>query len=291
MRLITRADLDGLACAAILHRHETIGELLLTHPQEILDGKIEITSEDIVANLPCDSRCAKCFDHRPLERRERGGVGGAQAEAASAAELVWRYYGQDPDFAELVRAASRLDSANLEPEDVLDPQGYVLFGYTLDARTGLGAFQSYFRSCIDWVSTMPIERILQQSEVRDRIRRMRDSEQSFRRALLDHSVLDGNVVVTDFRAYRPPPIGNRFLVYCLFPDANVSMRLHWGHDRRHLVAALGHSIFNRTCKTDVGELMTRYGGGGHERAGTAPLLVEEAEEKIEEILEVLKSSG
>jgi len=172
---------------------------------------------------------------------------------------------------------------------VLDPQGYVLFGYTLDARTGLGAFQSYFRSCIDWVSTMPIEQVLSQSEVRDRVRRMRDSEAGFRRALLAHSTVDGNVVITDFRAHRPPPIGNRFLVYCLFPDANVSLRLHWGHDRRHLVVAIGHSIFNRTCPTDVGALMARYGGGGHDRAGAAPLLVEEAEEQIEEIVAALKT--
>lgn len=291
MRLITRADLDGLACAALLQRHEKIDELLLTHPQEILDGRIQITDNDVIANLPCDPRCAKCFDHRPPERGAEGKVGGTREQAASAAELVWRYYGEDADFAELVEAASRLDSARLEPDDVLDPQGYILFGYTLDARTGLGAFQSYFRSCVDWVGSMPIDQILQQPEVRDRIRRMRESEEAFRRALLNNSVLDGNVVITDFRAYRPPPIGNRFLIYCLFPDANVSLRLHWGHDRRHLVAAVGHSVFKRTCNTDVGALMARFGGGGHRRAGGAPLLLEEAEEKIEEILTELKRNG
>ena len=294
MRLITRGDLDGLACAVLVTSYETVSEILLLHPQEITDRKVEVTGQDIVANLPYHPDCALWFDHHLLttsNRRPEGEFRGRYAQAPSAAQLVWEHYGSDPRFADLIEETNRLDSAQLTEDDVLRPQGYILLGYTIDSRTGLGAFEVYFRQCVEWVKTLPVDEVLRKPMVADRVRRLREEDRNFRRALLDSSRLDGNVVLTDFRDQVLLPVGNRFLVYTLFPAANLSLRVHWGPDREFVVVAVAHSIFNRTCNTNVGELLSRYGGGGHRGAGSTPIPTVEADEKIAEILAALKEAG
>ncbi len=294
MRLITRGDLDGLACAVIITSQEKISEILLVHPQDISDRQVEVKSDDIIANLPYHPSCGLWFDHHLLSspnRRPDAEFRGRYAQAPSAAQLVWEYYGEDPKFADMVEETNRLDSAQLTRDDVLNPEGYILLGYTIDSRTGLGAFEVYFRQCVDWIKELPIDEVLRKPMVAERVRRMREEDRNFRRALQENSRLDGNVVVTDFRSEVLLPIGNRFLVYTLFPDANVSLRTHWGPNREFVVVAVAHSIFDRSCQTRVGDLLARYGGGGHAGAGSAPIPTEEAEDKIAEILEALKTAG
>lgn len=286
MRLITRGDLDGLSCAVIITENEDISETVLLHPQDITDDRIEITQDDIIANLPYHPKCGIWFDHHlqtVSNKRPAGDFKGRYGLAPSAAQLVWDYYGRDPRHTQLIQETDRLDSAQLNREDVLDPQDYILLGYTIDSRTGLGAFEYYFRQCVEWVKQMPIEQVLQQPMVAERARRIREEDQNFREALLAATGLHSNVIFTDFRDSPYLPIGNRFLVYTLFPG-NVSLRCHWGPDRKFVVAAVAHSIFNRTCKTNVGELMSRYGGGGHKGAGSAPIPRDIADQKISEIL-------
>ena len=294
MRLVTRGDLDGLTCAVILKHHEKIDDIVLVHPQFITDKKVPITANDILANLPYHPACGKWFDHHQLtESNEKppAKFEGRFGLAPSAAQLVWEHYGKDPRFAKLVEETNRLDSAHLTREDVLQPAGHILFGYTIDERTGLGPYEDYFKKCVDWVSRLPIEEVLRQPEVADRVRRMNAENEVFRQALLADSHMDQNVVVTDFRGRSEIPVGNRFLIYTLFPESNVSLRIHWGPDRAFVVAAVGHSIFRRTCQTNVGELMSRYGGGGHRGAGTTPLPTAQAEKHLAEILGVLKKNG
>ena len=294
MRLITRGDLDGLACAVIITSHEPIDEIVLVHPQDITNDLVSIEPGDIIANLPYHPECALWFDHHLItgtNRRPPGDFRGRYAQAPSAAQLVWEHYGEDPQWDRLIEETNRLDSAQLVESDVVDPQGYILLGYTIDSRTGLGSFEFYFKECVEWVKQLPVDDVLEQPLVAERIRRIREEDERFRKALLDSSRQEGNVVVTDFRDEFIPPIGNRFLVYTLFPEANVSVRLHWGPEREFVVVAVGHSIFNRSCKTRVGELMARYGGGGHVGAGSAPLPVDSAEEKIAEVLAELKTNG
>ncbi len=294
MRLVTRGDLDGLACAVIITSHEKISEILLVHPQEISNRSVEITGDDVVANLPYHPECGLWFDHHLLsspDRRPKTEFRGRYGQAPSAALLVWEYYGSDPRFADLVAETNRLDSAQLTEADVLHPEGYVLLGYTIDSRTGLGAFEVYFRQCVEWVKSLPVDEVLRKPMVAERVRRIREEDRNFRKALLESSNLDGNVVFTDFRSELVLPIGNRFLVYTLFPEANVSMRVHWGPDREFVVVAVAHSIFDRTCQTKVGDLLARYGGGGHAGAGSAPIPIDEADDKIAEILAALKAAG
>lgn len=297
MRLVTRADLDGLACAVLISKNEQIDSIELIHPQDITDGHAEIGPEDVLANVPYHPACAMWFDHHQhtatpaAPPKDFKGVFG---EAPSAARLVYEYYGGEeamPQYAELVRETDRLDSASLAAEDIERPERYILLGFTLDGRTGLGAFRSYFLALVDLLlKGIGIEAILDTPEVQIRREVLEEQDATFRQALQEHSRVVGNVVVTDFRDLERVPVGNRFLVYALFPEVNVSVRLQWGPERRFQVATLGHSVLNRTCNTDVGELAARYGGGGHRGAGSIPLM-DDPDQQVQMILAELTRNG
>ena len=301
MRLITRGDLDGLTSAVIITIKEPIDEIKLVHPQDITDKRVEIRSDDILANVPFHPNAGLWFDHHLLtasNEKPPESFRGRYRIAPSAARLVWEYYlEKHPDDAELLRLeklvdeTDRLDAAQLTPQDVEDPRDYILLGYTIDSRTGLGAFHDYFIKLVEWLKTMPIENVLAQPEVKERIERIKADQEEFRRLLQRNSFMMNNVVVTDLREVEQLPAGNRFLVYTLFPQSNVSLRVHWGPSHQTVIAAVGHSIFNRTCKTSVGDLMSRFGGGGHRGAGTCALPLDTAAEAIDEILFELQKNG
>jgi hypothetical protein len=298
MRLVTRGDLDGLTCAVLITHCEKIEEILLIHPQDVTDKRFRATEDDILANLPYQAGCGKWFDHHMLtESNEKppDSFDGRYALAPSAARVVYEYYvGQNPmlqKYETLLAETDRLDAAQLNMEDVLDPKEYILLGYTLDPRTGLEAYREYFLKLVGALQTKPIDAVLQLPEVKQRIEGLKQQDAEFREATRSRSRLDGNVVLTDFRDLEKIPAGNRFLVYTLFPQANVSVRVHRGPSAQHVACAVGHSIFNRTCRTAVGELMSDYGGGGHAGAGTCLLPAAEADRKIAEIVERLKRNG
>jgi hypothetical protein len=297
VRLVTRGDLDGLVCAVLISLNEHIDQVVLIHPQDITDGRMEILPDDIIANLPYHPACAMWFDHHQHTATATArpeGFKGAFGAAPSAARLVYEYYGGETrlgHFAELIAETDRLDSANLRPEDVLDPQGYIQLGFTIDGRTGIGSFEEYFHTLVGlFMHRTPLSRVLEHPEVARRVQLLRDQDGAFRSALLQHSRTEKNVVITDFRTLDQLPIGNRFLIYAIYPEVNVSVRLQWGPQKRFPMMTLGHSIFNRTCRTDVGELAARYGGGGHRGAGSIPLM-DEPEQQILMILAELKAHG
>ncbi len=301
MRLVTRGDLDGLTSAVIITMKEQVDDILLVHPQDITDKTVEIRHDDILANLPYDPRCGMWFDHHLLtdsNEKPPEEFRGRYRVAPSAARLVYEYYlDKDPDdpnllkLEALVDETDRLDAALLTPDDVENPRDYILLGYTIDSRTGLGGFEDYFLQLVHWLKTMSIKDVLKQPEVRARVERIRSDQEEFKHLLSRNSFQLNNVVVTDLREIERLPAGNRFLVYTLFPEANVSLRVHWGPRHDSVVAAVGHSIFNRTCNTSVGELMSRYGGGGHRGAGTCVLPLEKAADAIDEILFELQANG
>jgi nanoRNase/pAp phosphatase (c-di-AMP/oligoRNAs hydrolase) len=304
MRLVTRGDLDGLTSAVIITMKEPIDQIVLIHPQDITDKRVEIRSDDILANVPYHPNCGMWFDHHLLtdsNEKPPAHFKGRYRIAPSAARLVYEYYLErypnDPDLlrlSRLVDETDRLDAAQLTPDDVENPRDYILLGYTMDSRTGLGAagsFEEYFKKLVAWLKTLPIENVLQQPEVKQRVDRIRAEQEEFRRLLRRNSFQLHNVVITDLREVERLPAGNRFLIYTLFPESNVSLRVHWGPSHNSVIAAVGHSIFNRTCKTSVGDLMSRFGGGGHHGAGTCVLPLEKAADAIDEILFELQANG
>ena len=298
MRLVTRGDLDGLTCALLITACEKIETIELVHPQEMTDRKYPVTARDIIANLPYHPVCAKWFDNHLLTDAglmPRKGFDGKYGSAPSAARMVYEYYlarheglrRHEPLLAEV----DRFDSGQLTREDVVNPSGVVLLGYTLDPRTGLGAFKSYFSSLLVALRTQPVEEVLRLPEPARRIVHMREQDKHFRELTTAHSTVHGNVVMTDFRELAQMPIGNRFLVYTLFPKANISVRLAWGPKRERVVVNVGWSLFNRTCKTNVGVLMSLYGGGGHKGAGSCMLPVETADAQVRQMIDTLRANG
>jgi hypothetical protein len=298
MRLVTRGDFDGLTCALIITAAETIDSIELVHPQEMTDRQIAITQDDVVANLPYHPACRKWFDNHLLTAEglmPRKGFEGKYGSAPSAARLVYEYYvGQHPSlrrYEPLLAEVDRFDSGQLTSEDVVNPQGYILLGYTLDPRTGLGAFREYFHHLLAALRDQPLDGVLKLPDVAARVTRMRDQDNAFRETTIAHSEIQGNVVTTDFRPLADPPVGNRFLVYTLFPKANVSVRVAWGPRREKVAVNVGWSIFNRNCKTNVGILMSLYGGGGHRGAGSCSLPLETANAQLRQIVETIRQNG
>jgi hypothetical protein len=298
MRLVTRPDLDGLTCAVLLSACGTIDSVELLQPQDVTDRRIPIGPADVLANLPYHPQCGMWFDNHLLTDARAmppTGFRGRYGKAPSAARLVYEHcLPERPALARyeaLVAETDRLDSAQLTMDDVLAPSGYVLVGLTLDPRTGLGTPREYFDRLLPAVRDRPVEEVVDLPEVRARATRMREQDRAFREALQAHSRLDGNVVVTDFRALDPLPVGNRFLVFTLFPKANVGVRVEWGPRREKVAVSAGKSIFNRTSRANLGVLMSLHGGGGHVGAGACQLAPATAESHIAEIVDTLKRSG
>lgn len=293
MRLITRADVDGLACAVFLSMVEKIDDIEFAHPKDVQDGLVDVTGDDILANLPYHPGCGLWFDHHASERVTVGdgaGVKGKFGEAPSAARLVFEHYGAERfrGFEDFLDAVDRFDSAQLTEHDVLEPEGWILVSFTLDPRSGLGKYRQYFRGMIDWVRTKTLSEVLALPEVQGRCRELRESRDQMLELLRAHSRLEGTVIVTDLRSLGERPMGNRFLVFTLFPQAEVEARIFHGRSPDVTVVALGKSIFRRTCSVNLGELLMVYGGGGHEGAATVQFDAADAEARIAEILATLQ---
>jgi hypothetical protein len=296
MRVLTRGDLDGLTSTVLLTLVEKVGDIRLAHPKDVQDGKIPCDKNDIIVNLPFVPGCGLWFDHHISEEQKLTKIGkfkGSYKVAPSAARVIYDYY-RHPDFekfTELLKDTDKLDSAQLTVRDVTEPEGWILLGYTLDPRSGLSPdFQKYFRWLVEFVKEVPVEKILKNAEVRKRVERLLTEQAQYERVLKKNSKQDGNVIITDFRKMDEPLSGNRFLVYILYPTANVEVRLLRGKDGK-VAIPIGHSIFNRTCKTNIGKLCAEYGGGGHVGAGTCQIAGDQAEEKIAEIIARLKKNG
>jgi hypothetical protein len=294
VRLVTRPDLDGLTCAVLLTQCEAIDSVELVHPQDVTDRHVSIGPADVLANLPYHPSCGMWFDNHLLTDSKSvppAGFKGRYGKAPSASRVVYEHYAPGrPDLARhetLLAETDRLDSAQLTLADVLAPSGYVLLGLTLDPRTGLGEPRAYFDLLLPVVRDRPVEDVLALPEVRARAGRMREQDHAFREAALTHSRLEANVVVTDFRPLEPIPVGNRFIVFTLFPQANVGLRIQWGQGRERVVISVGRSIFNRTSRANLGVLMSLYGGGGHPGAAACQLSPATADAQIAEIISTL----
>lgn len=296
MRLVTRGDLDGVTSAVLITSMEDIEHIELIHPQDITDKKVEITGNDILANLPYHPACAMWFDHHALTESNESppeGFKGNHRIAPSVARVIYEYYDSDKlrPFDHLVEETDRFDSAQLTREEVLNPTSLILLGFTIDSRSGLGGFKEYFVSLVELLKTKSVVEILAEPEVERRTTLLRENNLAFLDLLKKHSRQDGNVVITDFRDVEKVPIGNRFLIYALFPETNISLRLQWGPQKKFVASSLGHHIFNRTSRTHCGELASDFGGGGHRGAAACPLDSAKAEEQIAEIVRRMKEDG
>ena len=285
MRLITRSDFDGLACAALLEEIGVVNDYLFVHPKDVQDGKVAVTKDDVLANVPLVPGCGLWFDHHlseveRLRTVKEHAFAGASKPAPSCARVIYDYYGGAPKFKKfddngLMWAIDKSDSGNLTIEEIASPTGWILLSFIMDARTGLGRFKDYrisnldlMKSMIGYLRTLAVEQILAIPDVQARVDRYFAQEKDYRAMIQAHSRLEGNVLAIDLRDVPEILSGNRFAEYALFPQANVSIRAIWGREKKNVVFTVGHSILNRTCTVNVGSLLLQYGGGGHRQVGT-----------------------
>lgn len=303
-RLVTRSDMDGLVCAVLLKHMGIIDEITFVHPKDMQDNKIEITSGDITTNLPYVDGVHLAFDHHLSEsiRNEKRDNHIIIPTAPSAARVVFEYYGGfgtfPQSFAEMMVAVDKADSAQFLKEDVLEPKGWEFLSFLMDARTGLGRFREFrisnyqlMMDLIDYCKNHTIEEIFALPDVQERVELYEKYADAAKEQTLRCAVQTGNVVVLDLRSEETIYPTNRFMIYALFPTANISIHVLWGVKQQNTVFAVGKSIFDRSSKTTVGELMLKYGGGGHEAAGTCQVENEKAEETLKALVGQMNQDG
>lgn len=282
-RLLTRSDMDGLVSAVLLKELGMLGSVEFHHPKDVQDGLVQVTERDIITNLPYVEGCGLCFDHHSSEERRLDGrpTPGYVLEpnAKSAARVVYEFCGGLSAFPkislDMMEAVDRADSADFTRDDVLEPEGWALLSFLMDARTGLGRFHDFrisnyelMMQLIDRCRDMPIDEILALPDVAERVELYFDQHERFMGQVERVAEVHDNLVVLDLRNEETIYAGNRFLVYALFPDCDISMHVMWGRERRNTVYTVGKSIFDRGNSVDIGDLMLRHGGGGHHAAGT-----------------------
>jgi nanoRNase/pAp phosphatase (c-di-AMP/oligoRNAs hydrolase) len=300
MRLLTRSDFDGLVCAVLLKEAGVIDSYKFAHPKDVQDGKVEATENDVVANIPFIPGCGLWFDHHLSEAERKAfphAFKGESRAAKSAARIIYDYYGgaeRYPRFADMLNAVDRSDSGRLTPEEVLKPAGWTLLSFVMDPRTSLGRYKDYrisnyqlMENLIDLCRTLAIDEILALPDVRERVTRYVEQEAVYKEMLLRHSSMSGEVLVIDLRSVDEIATGNRFVEYCLFPQARTSIRVMWGLKKQNTVFAVGHSIINRSSPVNIGLLMLQNNGGGHFQVGTCQVENDRAEAVLRELLEAL----
>jgi oligoribonuclease NrnB/cAMP/cGMP phosphodiesterase (DHH superfamily) len=303
MRLLTRSDFDGIACAVLLKEIGIMDEMVYAHPKDLQDGKVEVTKNDILANVPYVEGCGLWFDHHSSEQERlelEGKYEGCSKLAPSAARVICDYYGAEKfsKYQEMLEYVDKVDSAQLSKEEIMNPEGWILLGFICDPRTGLGYHKNYsisnlqlMRNLMEDLGNKSIDEILQIPDVKERIDRYFENDVVFKSYLLDKSIQVGPMVITDSRGSTDTPPGNRFLIYSLFPETNISIRLIDGRGKEFVSISVGYSILNRTSAVDVGSMMLKYGGGGHKAVGTCQVPYDKADQVLKEIIESIKAQS
>ncbi|MEI7795264.1 MAG: exopolyphosphatase [Methylococcaceae bacterium] len=303
-RLVTRSDFDGLICAVLLKDMNLIEEIKFVHPKDMQDEIIDVTDNDITTNLPYVKGVHLAFDHHLSEtiRNSKANNHIIDPNAPSAARVVYDYYGGATRFPAswdvMMAAVDKGDSAQFDKNEILNPDGWVLMNFLMDARTGLGRFKDFTVSnyqlmmdLIAYCKNHSIDDILQLPDVQERVKLFREHEAAAKEQITRCSTVHGNLVLLDLRQEETIYAVNRFMIYALYPNCNISIHVMWGVNHQNTVFAIGKSILSRTSNTNVGELCLSYNGGGHLNAGTCQMANETCEKDLQDIIAKIKADG
>jgi nanoRNase/pAp phosphatase (c-di-AMP/oligoRNAs hydrolase) len=305
-RLVTRSDFDGLVCAVLLKELDLIDDIKFVHPKDMQDGVIDITENDITTNLPYVPGCFIAFDHHLSEVKRSGETQQENhiidPKAPSAARVVYDYYGGADKFPtewfDMMEAVDKADSAQFTKEEILNPEGWVLLNYLMDSRTGLGRFRDFrisnyqlMMELIDYCRNHTIDEIIALPDIQERVVLYKEHADKFKDQLTACSSVYNNLVVLDLRDQETIYAGNRFMIYALFPQCNISIHILWGLKKQNTVFAIGKSILDRSSKTNVGELCLQYGGGGHQAAGTCQVDNDKMQETHDTLVKQINADG
>ncbi len=305
-RLVTRSDFDGLVCAMLLKEIDIIDEITFVHPKDVQDGKIELSENDITTNLPFDARVSLAFDHHESElsrvdpelAKDKFIIDG---DAKSAARVVYDYYGGAKTFTrvsdEIMVAVDKGDSADFTVDEILNPKDWVLLNFLMDARTGLGRFHEFrisnyqlMMELIDYCVEHSIEQVLELPDVKERVALYFEQQKMFKEQLERITKIHDRVAVIDLRNEETIYTGNRFMVYAMHPEVEMSVHIAWGFKKQNTAVMIGKSIVNKASKVNIGDLCLSYGGGGHANAGTCQLPNDKVDEEMPSIIEKLNGN-
>jgi nanoRNase/pAp phosphatase (c-di-AMP/oligoRNAs hydrolase) len=304
-RLVTRSDFDGLVCAMLLRELALIDEIKFVHPKDMQDGIVPVTARDILTNLPYVEGCHLAFDHHASEISRRGDRTYTNhvihPAAPSAARVVYNYYGGAKTFPrishELMAAADQADTAQFTRDEILNPRGWVLLNFLMDSRTGLGRFRDFRISNYDLMMQLieqcrehAIEEVLALSDVKERVDLYLAHSDLFVAQVRRCTAAYGNLAVIDLRDEDVIYAGNRFVIYALFPECDISVHVLWGMKQQNTVFAIGKSILDRRSPVDIGAVCLGYGGGGHYAAGTCQIPNDRAETVKLELIAALSTA-
>ena len=300
MRLITRSDFDGLACGALLKEAGIIDSWKFAHPKDVQDGLVEVNENDCLANVPFVEGCGLWFDHHSSEHERlhlEGKYKGESRITPSCARIIYEYYGgreRFPQFDDMMEDVDKVDSGSLTIDEVQHPTGWILIGFLMDPRTGLGRWRNFtisnyqlMEQLIDACRTMSTQEILQLPDVQERIDTYFEQTEKFMEMVKAHTVTDGKLLISDLRGVDPIYSGNRFMIYSMYPEQNISAWIVSGRGGKGCSAAVGYSVLNRTATLDVGSLMLKYNGGGHKKVGTCQFSEENMDAELPKLLKEL----
>ncbi len=304
-RLVTRSDFDGLVCAVLLKHLNMIDNILFVHPKDMQDGKVEVTDRDITTNLPYVEGVHLAFDHhlsetiRNVNKKNNHII---DPNAKSAARVVYDHFGGAKTFPArwntMMEEVDKADAAQFSVEEILEPKGWVLLNYLMDPRTGLGRFRNFrisnynlMMDLIDYCKDHDIDDIMKMPDVVERVELYHDQTERFKEQVKRCSSVHKNLIILNLKGEDVIYAGNRFMIYALFPQCNISMHVLWGLKQQNTVFAIGKSIIDRSAKTKIGELCLKYGGGGHDNAGTCQIENERADAVMEELIEKINADG
>ena len=307
MRLVTRSDFDGLVCAMILKEKGLIDDIKFVHPKDVQDGKIELSSNDITTNLPFDPRVGLAFDHheselirlKQVDYKDRYII---DPHAKSAARVVYDYYGGHAELPriseEIMTAVDKGDSADFTEEEVLNPKDWVLMNFLMDARTGLGRFHDFrisnyelMMKLIDYCVEHPVNEVLELPDVKERVDLYFEQQELFKEQLKRIVRVEDKVAVIDLREEETIYAGNRFMVYAMYPETEISVHVAWGFRKQNTAVMIGKSIINKASNADIGALCLSYGGGGHKNAGTCQLDNDKVDAELPKIIQALNEAS
>lgn len=300
MRLVTRSDFDGLACGTLLLDAGIIDHWKFAHPKDLQDGLIEVTENDCLANVPFVEGCGLWFDHHSSEHERlqlEGKYKGESRITPSCARIIYEYYGgaeRFPQFGEMMDAVDKVDSGDLTIDEVLNPTGWILLGFLMDPRTGLGRWRQFsisnyqlMENLLEDCRVLSIDEILALPDVQERINVYQEQTEKFKEMVKAHTRVEGKVILTDLRGIDPIYTGNRFMIYSMYPEQNISAWIVSGKGGEGCSAAVGYSVLNRTATLDVGSLMLKYHGGGHKKVGTCQFSNETMKTELPKMLDEL----
>jgi hypothetical protein len=303
-RLITRSDFDGLICGMLFQESGLADRILFAHPKDLQDGTVDVDSRDIIAGLPYVPGCAITFDHADQEGiseedREEGFFV-CDARMPSISRLVYSWLGGRLAFPRIdqsmLQAADKIHSSQFTSDEILNPTGWILLSFLMDARSGLARFKDFrlnnyqlMMELIPFFSNRSIIDLLKHPDVQERIEVFQQNQQPFIQQIQRCTKVHGRVGVLDLRNEETIWAGNRFAIYALFPQISASIHVLWGLRRQYTVFAAAKSILNPTTHdADIGALMAQFGGNGQPSTGSCQIPSEDAEQVLASIINSLK---